>query len=213
MSNAWDLGTICSRVTYALGQRGDLGLSDVSFWVNEANRLVWDAMPHDLQEKIAVSSTTSGEDKITKPSDFQELLTISNLSTSPQDVLQPINLYDLESWTTDLGTPRGYCEFSNWLELRPSPDSSYSLSLRYRAQPSTMTTLTTVPSVATRFRYPVFLKATQLVAQHVAKDEAAAAFHGNLFVAEMASTVPDRALRIREQRYAAAGLPIGGRFP
>src|SRR3990167_10677681 len=139
MSNAWSLGDIASRVTYALGQRSDLALSDISFWANEASRMAWDAMPHDLQEKIAVSSTTSGEDKVTKPSDFQELLTLSNLSASPADLLEPLNLHQLDSWTTDLGTPTHYAEFNNWFELRPSPDSSYSLALRYRAQPSTMT--------------------------------------------------------------------------
>jgi len=213
MANTWTLGDYTSRITYALGQRSDLALSDVSFWTNEASRMVWDAMPHDLQENLAVSSTTSGEDKITKPSDFQEVLTLSNLSTSPPDVLEPLNIHQVESWTTDLGTPTHYLEFSNWIELRPSPDSAYSMQLRYRAQPSTMTATTASPSVATRFRYAVFLKAVELTAQHLARDPARAAEYGQAYVGEMLSTVPDRALRIREQRYASASLPTGGRFP
>ena len=213
MSNSWSLAQLMSNATSVLGNRTDISASTVSFWTNEAARMVWDALPHDLQEGMAVSSTTSGEDKITKPSDFQELLTLSNLSTSPADLLEPINLYQLESWTTDIGTPTHYCEFNNWLELRPSPDSAYSLQMRYRKQNSTMTATTAVPSVATRYRYPVFLKTVELLAQNVTRDPMTAAEFGNRYSAEMMSTPPDRALRLREQRYASLSLPVGGRFP
>jgi hypothetical protein len=213
VSNSWSLGVIMSTATQTLGNRSDLAASTVSFWSNEALRMVWDAMPHDLQEGLAVSSSTSGEDKITKPSDFQELLTLSNLSTSPADVLEPINLHQLESWTTDLGAPTHYHEYADWLELRPSPDSAYSFQMRYRKQVSTMTATTAIPSVATRYRYSVFLKTVELLAQNVTRDPATAAEFGTRYAAEMLATAPDRALRLREQRYASVSLPVNGRFP
>jgi hypothetical protein len=209
MANAWNLGDIMSKATQALGNRTDIVLADASFYANEAARIVYDAIPHEGQEAIAISSTTSGEDKITLPADFQEILTLSNLSDgggSP-DVLDPINEVELASYSTDTGTPLHYAQFANWLELRPSPDSSYSLELRYRKQQSTMTETTTVPSVATRFRYAVFLKTKQLLAENVVRDEVEAQ-RANADYLDFLGQVPsDRALRYREQRYLGISLP------
>ena len=210
MSTAWTLGTIVSRATAALGNRIDISLSDGSFWGNVAQENVWDAMPHDLQEKLAVSSTTSGENRITLPSDFKELLNIRLSSSSgSQDVLQLINPDDIDSNSnaTRLGIPVTYMPYADFLELRPSPDSAYSVQMRYRAQLGTLVSATDRLSVATRFGEAVFLKTTQLLADNVVRDFNSGAAFGDRYVRFMLQTVPDRALRQRERHDMGVSLP------
>ena len=210
MSTAWTLGTIVSRATAALGNRTDITLSDGSFWMNLAQENVWDAMPHDLQEKLAVSSTTSGENRITLPSDFKELLNIRLSSSSgSQDVLQLINPDDIDSNSnaTRLGIPVEYMPYADFLELRPSPDSAYSVQMRYRAQLGTLVAESDRLSVATRFGEAVFLKTTQLLADNVVRDFNSGAAFGDRYVRFMLQTVPDRALRQRERHDMGVSLP------
>lgn len=202
MSTSWTLGTIVSRATAALGNRLDITLSDGSFWGNVAQENVWDAMPHDLQEKLAVSSTTSGENRITLPSDFQEMLNIRLSSSSgSQDVLQLVNPDDIDSDSnaTRIGIPVEYMPYADFLELRPSPDSGYSIQIRYRAQLGTLVAESDRLSVATRFGEAVFLKTTQLLADNVVRDFNSGAAFGDRYVRFMLQTVPDRALRQRER--------------
>jgi len=203
---AWTLANLMSYATTALGNRTDITLSDASFWVNEAGREVWDSLPFDQQEKLAVSSTTVNEDKITLPADFQELLAVSNTSVS-NTLLDPINLDQTMAFSDASGTPTHYALYSTWLELRPTPDSAYSLQLRYRAQWSDMTTTTSVPSVSTRYRRAIMFKGAELLAQNVTFDADKAAEMRNAYVSYMHSVPSDRALRMREQH--AMGMSLG----
>lgn len=211
MTLQWTLGQIVSHATQALGNRGDVALSDASFWANEAQRQTWDFVPHNAKEAIAISSTTSGGNRITLPSDFEEMLDLSNLSITPPQPILPTNYVLADSWTTTLGSPSRYVEFNNWLELVPSPDSSYSIQMRYRKLCSTMTALTDVPSIATKFRYPIFLKTKQLLAEHVTFDAAQAVAASSEFVNYMNALPNDRALRLREQHYLGVSIPRGNR--
>lgn len=195
-----------SSATQALGNRADIALSTVSFWSNVAGRQVWDSLPHQQQEKVATSSTTVNEDKITFPSDFEEILALSNLSNGPT-LLEPIHLDQAEAYSTQSGVPKYYVQFADWLELRPVPDSAYSLQMRYRAQFSDMTVVGDHPSIATRLRYGIFLKTVELLARHVTLDDAKASWAHNEYVTFMSQMPSDRALAARENRYAGLGLP------
>ena len=209
---AWTLAELTSQATTALGNRSDIALSTASLWCNEAQRVVWDVLPHDLQEALAVSSTTVNDDKLTLPSDYQELLSLSNLSVSvggQPALLDEINLDNLEAWSTTTGEPTHYALYSDWLELRPVPDSAYSLQIRYRKQLSEMTALTDVPSVATRYRHAVFLKTKELLAQHAINAPELAAQARNDYLSYMPSTPSDRALRQRENRFYGLAIPRG----
>ena len=203
----WTLGEITSRATEALGNRSDIALSTASFWANEAQRVCWDACAHDLAENIAVSSTTSGEDKITLPTDFEELLSLSNLSASGNPPLEQMNVENADSWITDLGTPTHFIQYADWLELKPSPSSAFSLQLRYRNALSDMTETTDRVSVGTRYGQAVFLKTKELLAKHVIHDDMAASDARNEYVSYMGMTPNDRAKRNRENRFMALGLP------
>ncbi len=69
-----------------------------------------------------------------------------------------------------------------------------------------MTALTDVPSVATRFRYAVYLKARELLADEVKDDES----RNEAFIAfqnYMATTPNDRALKQREKHYTGVSIP------
>lgn len=204
---AWTLSDIVSNVTLALGKRSDIALSTVSFWANEAQRVVWDAMPHDKAETIAISSTTVNEDKMSLPTDFQEMLAISNMSTTPAQMLDEINLDNAMSWSTSTGQPTHYLMFADYIELRPIPDSSYSMEMRYRKQLSEMTDLSSEPSVSTRFRFAVFLKAKELVAKHAISSPDLALEAQQEYLSYMMSTPSDRALKQRENRFMGASLP------
>jgi len=205
----WNLAELSSHATTALGNRSDLAASTVSFWVNMAGRTVWDSLPHAQQEKIATSSTTVNEDKLSLPSDFEEVLALSNLSSTADQpsLLDLINLDQAEAYSTQSGLPKHYIQYADWLELRPVPDSAYSLQLRYRAQWSDMTTTSDHPSVATRLRYGIFLKSVELLARHVTQDDAKASWAHNEYVGFMTQMPSDRALQARELH--TAGLSLG----
>jgi len=204
---AWTLGTIMSSATAALGNRTDVTASTASLYANQAQLEVWSQLPFDEQEAIAISSTTVNENKITLPSDFLEPLTVSNLSATDPVLLDSINLDQREMYSTASGTPECYVLYANWLELVPTPDSAYSIQVRYRKQLSDMTETTDVPSVSTRYRFAVVLKTKELLAQHVIMDTEAAAEAHNQYVSYMGSMPSDRALRNRENRAAGVSLP------
>ena len=204
---AWTLSTLVSRATQALGNRGDIALSDASFWANVAQEQVWNAIPHDAKEGLATSSTTSGGDKVALPSDFFELIQLSNLSLTPYLPMNPIGSHELDSWVTTMGAPTHFALYSTWLELRPRPDSNYSLQMRYMKQLSDMTVLSAPVSVATRFGYGVFLKTKELLAENVLKDTAAMMEAQQEYLAFMTSQTPDNALRLRQNRFVGVGLP------
>lgn len=213
MSLAWTLGDLVSRATQALGNIGPnvISSSDASHYANVALQEVWTAMPFDQQQQIAISSTTSGSNRITLPTDFLELIALSNLSMTPPQVLHPLNVELVDSYTTNLGTPVNYMQYSSWLELVPSPDSSYSLQMRYRSLPSTMTALTDIPSIATRYRQAVFYKTKALLADNVLFDATKAAKASAEYDAYMVAQPSDNALKMREQHYIGCSIPSWNR--
>jgi len=206
-SENWTLGTIISRSTAALGNRLDIDVSMASFWANEAQRFVWDQSIHDAQELLAISSTTSGERTIAKPVGHRELLSLSIGTASNMSAgLRPLNVQQYDTLSQATGRPTDYLEYNDYLELYPTPDSGYSLTLRYRGEVPYMTSLSDVPSVATRFRYAVYLKTRSFVADEINDDDGQLKAE-NEFVRYMNMTPSDRALKQREKHYVGASLP------
>ena len=66
---AWTLGDVLSRVTKSLGRRADIDLSDASFWANAAYQQIVEVTEHALNERIAVASSVSGENRLKLPPD------------------------------------------------------------------------------------------------------------------------------------------------
>jgi len=205
----WTLAGLTSRATQALGNRGDITLSDASFWCNQAMKeVIVEVGPSYLEESLAISSTTLNEDKITLPSDFYELLSISNLSTGVGGtLLDQVNIDQIGAYSDQSGIPTNYALYSTWLEILPIPDSAYSLELRYLKEPSEMTNLTDIPSVATRYRRGVFHKTKELLAGEVIYDYDAETKAHNQYVNFMSTIPSDQALRVRNQHSAGCSLP------
>jgi len=167
-----------SQATARIGRRSDLAASTVSFYTNMAYQEVAQATPHALLETITVSSTTSGENRIELPSDCMEMVNLSWLTTLGVQSGQTLRRASLDrvdqAGFNPIGKPQEYALFSNWLELWPSPDSSYSLQMRYRAYPSDMTATTAVPSLATEWRPAVLYLTEAFLHEYIGNESEAA---------------------------------------
>ena len=201
------LGTICSEATALLGNRVDIALSRASLYANKAYEFVWNTAPsHDRSEGLAISSTTSGENKITLPPDFQEVVNVSNLSSQPPYPLIQWNSNDIDSNHTYQGVPRFFVRYNEWLELWPSPDSSYSIQLRYRTRASTLTALTQTASFATRYDMAWLYKTAEYLADGV-RDPESAALMRSKFLSEMVTQPSDLGLRQRAREGMRVSMP------
>lgn len=210
MSPLWNLGAVMSEATSLVGNRADMAASRVSLYANQAMIDVQFAVePQDL-EAIAVSSTTSGENKITLPTDFYNVVDLSNLSVSPPATLTKWNVMDIDSQNTGLGAPTNYVMYSTWLELWPSPDSAYSIQMRYQARASVLTTTTAVPSFDTRFCLAWLYRTTALCADAL-KDWETAGLYQQKYLSEIASKPNDLALRQRDRDGANVRLALTSR--
>jgi hypothetical protein len=167
---SWTLGDLMSRATTRIGRRSDITLSDASFYVNMAYQEIAASEPSALMETLTVSSTTSGENRVELPADYMEMRTLSWYTTgeSSAQTLRRMSVEHIDAQGPGtLGRPDRYALYNNWLELWPSPDSAYSLQMRYVAYPSDMTATTAVPSLATEWRPAVLYLAEALLHEHV----------------------------------------------
>jgi hypothetical protein len=198
-----------------LGNRTDLTGSRVSLYANKALEFIWNAVEHDKSEALAVSSTTSGENRITLPTDIQELTAISNTSAVPPQLLLPWNVNDIDSSYTYSGTPQNYVLFSDYLELWPTPNSAFSLQLRYKTRVPTVSLTTAVSSLHTRYDMAHLYKTVEFCADAVKDWESAAVFRSK-FLSEIASVPSDLAMRQRAKEGMRVSLPhaprTGGRL-
>lgn len=193
------LSTIMSEATSMIGNRSDLAQSSASLYANLAYQHIWNTLDHQYGEAIAISSTTSGGNRITYPSDFQEVVNMSNLSMAPPGPMYKINWNDIDSAATSQGAPTNYVEYGGWIELWPSPDSSYSIQLRYKTRPSIQTLGTSVGSLSTRHDYLWILKTAELCADRL-KDWDTGATMRAKYTAEVNMIPTDTAMRQRSRQ-------------
>lgn len=156
------LGQVCSMATTFAGGRNDFALSEASLYANLALEQVVEAAGtrHGPRESIAVSSTTSGGNRIALPSDFAAPIALtlyvgssSTNTLSRTTATVPLRQRDTpfldaqdNEFTT--GEPQYYAPFATWLELFPSPNSAYSLQLRYVARQPTLINSTDTPALS-----------------------------------------------------------------
>jgi hypothetical protein len=165
-----------SKATARVGRRADIPQSEVSFWVNEAYQAISEVAPHNLQECIAISSTTSGENRFALPTDLKELIDFSYLTNigASARTLRRISESAADIQDPDaLGVPDTYVLFNDFIELWPSPNSAYSIQMRYRIWPGDLTSLTSTPSVSTPFKHAILLKTEQYLHEYLGNDERA----------------------------------------
>lgn len=171
------LGDLSSRATTMAGGRLDWQPSEVSFWANQAYSEVGERTRHTPEEALAVSSTTSGGNRIALPSDFNYataftlFTTSTSTSTSPGSRnTQPVVLVQRDERWLDAqdnpglgGVPEAYLHYSTWLELVPSPNSAYSIQLRYQAKNPTLISSTDTIRFDERWHAAVLYKTVELL--------------------------------------------------
>lgn len=192
------LGNVLSYATTFAGGGIDWLASEVSFYANLAAQEIATQVWHQPLEALAYSSTTSGENRVSLPTDFDSAIALSNLST---DGVTGGRLLRMETgdWidsqsTVDNAEPEVFALYSTWMELYPTPDSAYSLQLRYVARQPTLVESTSTPAFDQRW-HPAWLhKTTELLCASRGNPEGEAVAR-NRYQSTMGSIKDDRTLR------------------
>lgn len=201
------LADITSRATTLAGGRRDWTTSECSFWANVAATEIFNQVWHTPLQQLAYSSTTSGENRISLPSDFDGMITLSNLSTDGVTggrVLPQWSVDQVDSQSSTYNAePEAYVLYGTWLELWPPPDSAYSLQMRYWAKQPTITASTGTPAFDERYG-PAWLYKTAELLCASRDDRENEMLARNRYVNYMSSVRDDKTMR--QQAQAGRGL-------
>lgn len=180
---SWTLSDLMSKSTTRIGHRADLDASDVSFWVNQAYQDFVREVPELLSERTHYFSVNSGTSRVDLPADFYEPISLS-YDTKDGGSLRRVSpeFADARGYYP-VGEPEGYFIYADEIQLWPSANSSAlttawsgrSYLLRYRAVPTDLSALTSVPSIATQHRIGILFKTEQYLHELVGNLEEAAA--------------------------------------
>lgn len=170
----WTLRYLMSEAT-AVAKTTELNPSQVSRYANLAQRDVANRVQQLEFERLAVSSTSSGDDKMFLPSDCERVISLSYDTFGSARLIPQTNtdFVDNKSSGTLTGKPTMYASFGTWIQFYPSPNSSYSLQMRYVARLSDITNLDAIPSLDTRYHQAVVFKTTEYVAERVGNGQLA----------------------------------------
>lgn len=171
-----NLGQLCSYATTMAGNRNDWQLSEASFWANQAYATIYNRIGHTPLEAVAVSSTTSGENRYQLPTDYAYgiALTLYQGSTSTDTTgasnsTTVIRLKQRDAGWMDAqtlspnGVPEAYEQYATWFQLWPSPNSAYSLQLRYAVKPQQLVASTDTITLDERWHPAVLYKTVELL--------------------------------------------------
>lgn len=214
-----NLGTICSTATTFSGGRNDWSLSEVSLYVNMAYSELKSraGITHTPSEAIAVSSTTSGENRIAFPADFDYPLAITlyagssstaSVSHTTETVtLTPKDARWVDAQTLASGIPENYVYYGTSIELFPSPNSAYSLMMRYRTQSPLLVQSTDTPVVDERWHSAILYKTVALLEASRNNPEGEA-LANNRYLQYVNGTLTDASAKQRDR--AGMYLTFGG---
>ena len=205
---AWALQDLMSEATTIAGTPPGLPTSRVSEVVNRAIRDVSVRLPQVELEVLSLSNTSADEDKIYLPSDCEHVLGLSfNTGVSGvggRGIRQAAEWeFDAKSSGTETGVPVMFLSYASWVELYPSPDSAYSILLRYKRRPSDITSLTARSSLDTRYDQAVLYKTVEYL--HLRKGEYDNVLKARAMYEEELRQMPNL-YAIRQQNRAGMGL-------
>lgn len=207
-----NLGQLCSYASRMAGGRADWELSEASFWANQAYSTVWNRVGHTPLEAVATSSTTSGENRIQLPTDwnygialtlYQGSTSTATTGTSNQTAVIPLKQQDaawMDAQTlTPSGVPEAYVPYATWIELWPSPNSAYTLQLRYAVKPPTLVDSGDTIALDERWHAAVLYKTAELLeaSRNNVEGEAIAR---NRYLNYMISVPTDRTMKQQDRR-------------
>lgn len=204
------LGDVMSLGTTLAGGRGDFATSEASAWANMALEQVSvvAGAHHKPREALAISSTTSGGNRVALPSDFdypQALtLQIASGTSSTVTTWKPLRQRDAafadaqQGWDAG-GEPDYYVWYGTWLEIGPSPNSAYTLQLRYSARQPVLVDSTQTPNLDAKWHQAWLYKAAELY--HAARsDDAGEALARNRYLNYVTTIETDQALSQHDRR-------------
>ena len=172
----WNLKELMSAATARIGHRADIAKSDVSFWVNVAYAEVAEAAEHNELQRLAITSVASGDSRIEMPENASQVL---NLSYFTENMTSAKTLERIAPEAMDSvgfhphAQPRRYAEYNDWLTLWPSPDSGYSIIMRYKSYASDMLGEAEIPSVASDMRKAILYLAESHLHDLIGNEEEA----------------------------------------
>jgi len=172
----FSLAQIISHATRLAGNPG-ISMSEASEYANVAIAHVSQAagVQHAPKETVAFTSTSTQDNRLAFPTDFDYALGVKlgvpgswSTATSRTTSWVPLPKEPApwgDAYQSDTsGQPEKYAEFATWFEMRPSPDSSYSVELRYARKLSDLTASTATPSLDEQWGWACVCKAAELIA-------------------------------------------------
>lgn len=212
------LGQMISRATELAGGRMDWGVSDASFYVNQAATYIANALgiEHRSLESSYATTLTSGVSRMALPADYNYAVAFSIGSTVPNSGStrwrtmgkRDIGWADIFAGRLDAttGQPEAYVEYGDRYEIVPSPNSSYSAVLRYRRKLQEVTDSTKTFPFDEQWDWPTVLKASELLAMSRG-DIQNEQLSRNRYIDYMNMVLPDQAKKWMDQRGALTPFP------
>lgn len=172
------LAQVCSMATALVDNGEPWPLSEASQWANMALEQVSSMANahHKPREALAISSTTSGGNRIALPTDFDSpvVLTLYQGSTSTATtsrstwavplIMRDGAFLDAQDDQFSGGVPEYYAWYATWIELFPSPNSAYSLQLRYNIRQTELSASTATATLDAKWNQAWVYKTATLLA-------------------------------------------------
>ena len=119
-------------------------VSQLSRFILNAEERILKECQLDVFRKSSQGSSTSGNQYLSKPSDFLSQNSLSVINSSSKEFLLYKQVTMLQDYTpnpTTTGTPKYYADWDeNTFLLAPTPDSNYTMELHYFYRPTSITT-------------------------------------------------------------------------
>lgn len=208
------LAQMISRATTLAGGRLDWDSSDASFYVNQAAGYVARNMGlvHRSLESSYATTIASGVSRMKLPTDYNYAVALSigsSIAASGSTQWSTLGKRDIGNadvlagrLDATTGKPQAYVEWGDaFFEIVPSPNSSYSLVLRYQRQIEEMTASTATISLNDQWHWAVVLKASELLAMSRG-DYELEQIARNRYIDYMSTILPDQDKKWMDQRGA-----------
>lgn len=190
---ALTLGTLISETTSALGNRLEISLSAMSLHANLAQLEVASMLPHTELMSTTTLVLGANSQSTNLPGDFAEVVSISRPNS--YDALGyriltqvPARVIDNSSEGTTAGTTNSFAVIAGNVLFFPPSASIDTFLLRYIKTPGDMTSLTSLPSLATRYHPAILYKLEENMADRILDNQRAAYFRNK--VISVLGTIP-----------------------
>lgn len=206
------LAQIVSRATEMVGGRVDWTLSDATFYANQAVVYVanLEGVEHRSLESSYATTIASGVSRMVLPTDYDQYISLSIGSTVASGSTQwrAMNRGDIRwadtyagRYDATTGQPEGFAEYQGRYEIVPSPNSAYSLVLRYRSRITEMLPSTNTYPLDEQWNWAIVLKTVELLAAS-RSDFDREQMARNRYIDYMSVLVPDQMKKWQDVRGA-----------